>query len=123
MLKERVAEIVRENIEFARTGTIRQAKEIGRVPIEHYFAADRWQRECDQIFKRLPLVLATTSELRQPGDYKALTVMDKPILVCRTAGGAIKAFENSCAHRGAQVVAAGRGNAKRLQDFIVNILR
>jgi phenylpropionate dioxygenase-like ring-hydroxylating dioxygenase large terminal subunit len=61
----------------------------------------------------MPLVLATTSELRQAGDYKALSVMDKPVLICRTADGQTKAFENSCAHRGAQIVATGRGNAKR----------
>ena len=61
----------------------------------------------------MPLVLATTSELRQPGDYKALSVMDKPVLITRTSTGDIKAFENSCAHRGSQVVATGKGKAKR----------
>jgi phenylpropionate dioxygenase-like ring-hydroxylating dioxygenase large terminal subunit len=113
MSKAHLNEIVGENVEFARTGTIRKAAAIGRVPVEHYFDPQRWQRECERIFMRLPLVLATTSELRQPGDYKALSIMDKPVLICRTAGGAIKAFENSCAHRGAQVVPQGRGNARR----------
>ncbi len=113
MSKAQLTEIVGENIEFARTGTIRQADEIGRIPVERYYDAERWRRECERIFMRLPLVLATTSELREPGDYKALSVMDKPVLICRTAEGAVKAFENSCAHRGAQVVAKGRGNAKR----------
>jgi phenylpropionate dioxygenase-like ring-hydroxylating dioxygenase large terminal subunit len=113
MSKARLIEIVRENLGYAQSGTMPQAADIGRVPVEHYFDPERWQRECDQIFKRMPLVLATTSELRQPGDYKALSVMDKPVLICRTADGQIKAFENSCAHRGSQVVATGRGNAKR----------
>ena len=113
MSKERLIEIARENIDHARAGTIPQAADIGRVPVEHYFDAQRWQRECDRVFQRMPLVLATTSELRQAGDYKALSVMDKPVLICRTADGQIKAFENSCAHRGSQVVATGRGNAKR----------
>ena len=87
MSKARLIEIVRENLDYAESGTIRQAADIGRVPVEHYFDPERWQRECDQIFKRMPLVLATTSELRQPGDYKALSVMDKPVLICRTAEG------------------------------------
>lgn len=113
MSKALLKEIVAENIEFSRTGTIRQTAEIGRVPVGHYFDEERWQTECDRIFKRLPLMLATTSELREPGDYKALSVMGKPVLICRTAAGEIKAFENSCAHRGSQVAATGRGNAKR----------
>lgn len=113
MSKTRLIEIARENIEHAQAGTIRQTAEIGRVPVEHYYDEQRWQHECDRVFQRMPLVLATTSELRQPGDYKALSVMDKPVLICRTANGEIKAFENSCAHRGAQVASTGRGNAKR----------
>jgi phenylpropionate dioxygenase-like ring-hydroxylating dioxygenase large terminal subunit len=113
MSKAQLIEIARENIDYARAGTIPQAADIGRVPVEHYFDAQRWQRECDRVFQRMPLVLATTSELRQAGDYKALSVMDKPVLICRTADGQIKAFENSCAHRGSQIVATGRGNAKR----------
>ena len=113
MSKAQLIEIARENIEYAQAGTIRQAAEIGRVPVEHYYDAQRWQCEYERVFQRMPLVLATTCELRQPGDYKALSVMGKPVLICRTASGELKAFENSCAHRGAQVVAAGRGNAKR----------
>lgn len=113
MSKARLKEIVEENMEFSRTGTIRQTDKIGRVPVGHYFEEERWQQECDRIFKRLPLMLATTSELREPGDYKALSVMGKPVLITRTTTGEIKAFENSCAHRGAQVVETGRGNAKR----------
>jgi phenylpropionate dioxygenase-like ring-hydroxylating dioxygenase large terminal subunit len=113
MSKARLIEITRENIEYARAGSLPQADGIGRIPVGHYFDAGRWERECDRVFRRLPLVLATTSELRQAGDYKALSVMDKPVLICRTAEGEIKAYENSCAHRGAQVVATGRGNARR----------
>ena len=48
MSKAQLTEIVRENIEFARTGTIRQADEIGLVPVAHYFDEQRWQQECDR---------------------------------------------------------------------------
>ena len=55
MSRAQLNDIVEENIEFSRTGTIRQAEQIGRVPVEHYFDAERWQRECDLVFRRLPL--------------------------------------------------------------------
>ena len=35
MSDDRVIEIVRENVEFARMGTIRQADSVGRVPVSH----------------------------------------------------------------------------------------
>ena len=113
MSRARLVEIVRENIASAREGSIRQAEGIGRVPVKHYVDAERWRRECEGVFQRMPLVLATSAELRQVNDYKALSVMDKPVLICRTDDGQIKAFENSCAHRGSQVAGTGRGNARR----------
>ena len=113
MSKERLLAMARDNIEHARAGTIRQAAGIGRVPASHYYDGDRWQRECDRVFMRMPLLLATSTEFQKAGDYKALSVLDKPVLICRTAEGEIKAFENCCAHRGAQIVSPGRGNTKR----------
>ena len=113
MSKEQLIEITRDNLEHAAAGTIRQAEAIAQVPVANYIDRARWQRECDSVFRRLPLVLATTCELPEPGDYKALSVMDLPVLITRDQDGTMRAFENSCAHRGSQVVAEGRGNAKR----------
>ncbi len=105
--------MVRESLAHAAAGTLRQANGIKQVPAEHYYDRKRWQRECASLFGRLPLVLATSSEIRKPGTYKALTVMGKPVLVCRNTAGEIRAFENSCAHRGSQVVLDGCGQGTR----------
>ncbi len=113
MSKEQLIEITRDNLEHAAAGSIRQAESIAQVPVANYIDRERWQRECDSVFRRLPLVLATTCELPEAGDYKALSVMDLPVLITRGADGTMRAFENSCAHRGSQVMADGRGNAKR----------
>ena len=113
MTKQRLVEIAQENLSHAAAGTIRQAEAIQQVPVNHYIDAERWQRECRLVFRRLPLLLATSAELPAAGDYKALSVMDMPVLVTRNTDGTIRAFENSCAHRGSQVVANGRGNSKR----------
>ena len=113
MSKPTLLDIARENLDHATAGTIRQAEQIQQVPAAHYIDEGRWQQECQQVFRRLPLLLATSTELAQNGDYKALSVMDMPVLICRDEKGDIRAFENSCAHRGSQVVAEGRGNSKR----------
>ena len=71
-----------------------------RVPAEHYLDADRWAREV-AMFKQRPLMLALGGELRGASSYKAMTVMDVPVLLTRGAKGEIRAFVNSCSHRGA----------------------
>jgi len=58
-------------------------------------------------------MLALGSELPQPGDYRALEVVGVPILLARGGDGAVRAFVNSCAHRGAQIVTEPAGRAKR----------
>ena len=80
---------------------------------DHYVDEERWQQEVDLIFKRLPLMLATTAELPNMHDYKAMTVLGVPILITRGENGAVKAFFNVKSHRGAQIMPEGRGNSHR----------
>ncbi len=88
------------------------ADDVLKVPTSHYHDADRWRLEVERVFKRLPLALAFSSELAQVGDYKALKVVDVPVLVVRQSDGGIAAFVNMCSHRGNYVAAEGRGQAK-----------
>jgi nitrite reductase/ring-hydroxylating ferredoxin subunit len=113
MTTTRLMEMARDGLAHARAGTIAQADGIFRVPASHYYDTERWQLEMSRVFRRLPLMLATSAELPEPGDYKAIEAAGVPILVVRDADGEIRAFVNSCAHRGAQVMPEGRGNAKR----------
>jgi phenylpropionate dioxygenase-like ring-hydroxylating dioxygenase large terminal subunit len=113
MSKTKLIEIAKANLEHARAGTIDQTDSIYRVPAENYFNKDRWQLEMKQIFRRLPLMMATTAELPETGDWKAMTAANVPILLSRTKTGQVKAFYNMCSHRGAQIMAEGRGNTHR----------
>jgi phenylpropionate dioxygenase-like ring-hydroxylating dioxygenase large terminal subunit len=58
--------------------------------------------------------LCLECEIPNPGDYKTTHVGDVPVIVARDETGAIRALENRCAHRGAQVCLEKFGNAKRL---------
>lgn len=105
--------MAKTNIEHVVAGnTPSQAPDVMRVPAENYLDPERWQREVD-LFKRLPLMLALGGELRGPFSYKAMTVMDVPVLLTRGAEGEVRAFVNQCSHRGAIVVADGSGTARR----------
>ena len=108
MSREQLVEMAKINMAHGDAGTIPQTDDVLKVPVENYFDTERWQQEMSKIFKRIPLMLAMTSELKEPGDYKAMDAGGVPVLISRTEGGEVKAFVNMCAHRGAQVHIHGR---------------
>jgi anthranilate 1,2-dioxygenase large subunit len=55
--------------------------------------------------------VALESEIPNPGDFKANFVGDTPIVVARGRDGAVHAFVNRCAHRGALVCREMRGSS------------
>jgi phenylpropionate dioxygenase-like ring-hydroxylating dioxygenase large terminal subunit len=73
----------------------------------------RFRLELERVWRRLPLMLAFSAELSRPGDYKALLAAGVPVLLSRGADGALRAFVNTCSHRGAQLVPDGSGSARR----------
>jgi phenylpropionate dioxygenase-like ring-hydroxylating dioxygenase large terminal subunit len=105
--------MARHNVEQCVSGSIELADSVMAVPAAHYYDEQRWQLEVEQIFKRVPLMLAMSCELAQPGDFKTLDVCGVPVLIVRQNEGDIRAFINSCSHRGAVVVTEKRGNRKR----------
>jgi phenylpropionate dioxygenase-like ring-hydroxylating dioxygenase large terminal subunit len=67
----------------------------------------------DLIFRRVPLMLALSCELPEPGNYKAMDAVGLPVLIVRDKAGEARAFLNVCAHRGAPVAADGHGSCSR----------
>jgi phenylpropionate dioxygenase-like ring-hydroxylating dioxygenase large terminal subunit len=108
-----LVEMARHNLEYAKQGSIPFEDDVYRVPASNYYCPERWQLERDRVFKRMPLMLALTCEVKNPGDYKSMSAVDVPILICRGSDGRVRAFVNMCRHRGAVVMAEGSGNAKR----------
>lgn len=113
MSRAQLIEIARQDLEHGRQGTQSQADEILRIPAKNYTDRDRWQLEMDRIFRRVPLMAATSAELRQPGAYKAMDAAGVQILITRTQSGEVKAFVNMCSHRGAKLMGEGCGHANK----------
>lgn len=113
MSRQLLIDMARSNLDYARAGTIAQVPEIMEVPAAHYTDPQRWCDEVAAVFRRLPLMLALGSELREPGDFKTMTVAGVPVLMTRHPDGAVRAFVNSCSHRGAQIVTEASGNARQ----------
>ncbi len=85
-----------------------------KVPVSSYRDPQRWQAEMERVFQRSPLVVALSCDLRQPGDYSAVEIVGRPIVVMRGDDGVARTFLNICRHRGARLAAEGCGHARRL---------
>lgn len=113
MSRERLIEMARTNMAHGEAGTLPKADSIVKVPVGKYFEEQRWRDEMEKIFRRVPLMLAMTAELKLPGDYKAMDAGGVPVILARNEAGEVKAFVNMCSHRGAQLMDEGCGNTHR----------
>ncbi|MCE2481817.1 MAG: aromatic ring-hydroxylating dioxygenase subunit alpha [Alphaproteobacteria bacterium] len=75
-----------------------------------YSSPEVYELEKRNIYMRDWLCVARVEELERAGDYMALRIMGEAVLLVRGADGALRAFANTCAHRGVEVV-WGTGNA------------
>lgn len=106
-------EVAATLLQHVERGTTDQAGDVLRVPVADYLDPRRWQLEMERIFMRLPLMLAMSIELPQPGDYKAMDAVGKPVLITRAKDGKARAFLNVCKHRGMHIAVDGRGHCDR----------
>jgi phosphoglycolate phosphatase-like HAD superfamily hydrolase len=74
-------------------------------------------REQERIFERCWLYIGHESEFRQPGDYRRRTVAGRPLFLVRGRDQQVRAFHNTCTHRGAMVCRQDQGRAEQFQCF------
>jgi phenylpropionate dioxygenase-like ring-hydroxylating dioxygenase large terminal subunit len=113
--REQLVEMTRREIDNLENNRIDLAPDILKVPTANYYDQERWQLEVDRIFKRIPLALGFSCEMREPGSYRAVQIADVPVLISRGEDGQIHAFVNMCSHRGNFVVEEGSGVTKNFR--------
>jgi anthranilate 1,2-dioxygenase large subunit len=95
------------------TAKIWPALDYSRVPYRLYHDAEIYEREQQRIFHG-PVwsYLGLDAEIPDPGDFRATWVGATPVVFNRDENGAVHAFVNRCAHRGALVRRELCGNAR-----------
>lgn len=88
--------------------------DVMRVPVTRYRDAVQWQREIDEIYHRVPLVMALSIDIPRAGDLSAFEIAERPVVTIRGDDGVARSFLNVCRHRGARVVHSGFGHERRL---------
>jgi phenylpropionate dioxygenase-like ring-hydroxylating dioxygenase large terminal subunit len=90
--------------ELHTTGTTTLAPTTFRQASAVYVDPGHSRKEQASLFDRLPLVVAFSSELAEPTAFVSRQAAGTPVLVARQPDGGVRAFLNSCRHRGTEVV-------------------
>ena len=84
-----------------------------RIPVEYYTSPEYYKREQAMIFRRAWLMVGRAEEVAEPGDFvvREMPTLDASVIIARGKDGIVRAFHNSCSHRGVALVCQNRGNA------------
>jgi glycine betaine catabolism A len=87
-----------------------------KTPLERefYCGEDEYRLDLDLIWYRDWLFAGHDCEVAKSGDYMTMQIGEYPILIVRDRDGALRAFHNSCRHRGSRICSAEHGNSARL---------
>ena len=81
------------------------------LPTWAYTSEEFYRAEVERIFMREWNFLGHVGMLPANGDYECVNFVGVPIVLLRDGSGEVRAFANSCRHRGAKVV-EGSGNCR-----------
>ncbi len=83
--------------------------EADTLPPECYTSEAFYRREVETIFLKVWNFIGREDRIPNPGDYAAFEFVGVPVVIVRDRDGSVRAFANSCRHRGAKVM-QGEGN-------------
>ena len=84
------------------------------VQVEIYTDERRTERECD-LLRAHPWCAGLSARLPGPNTYRAETVDGRSFLLTRDATGTLRAFENACRHRGAELAGEALGEGRQIR--------
>ena len=82
------------------------------LPAHYYFDPDHHRRELDAIWYRDWLYVCPAVSMPDPRCYRVYEIGDQSVLIVRDEDGSLRAFHNTCRHRGSQLCSAREGRFK-----------
>jgi phenylpropionate dioxygenase-like ring-hydroxylating dioxygenase large terminal subunit len=80
------------------------------LPISRWTSREFFDLEVEKMWRKTWQAACRVSQLSEPGDYFVYDIVNDSILITRTPEGELKAYHNSCLHRG-RVLKRGAGNS------------
>ncbi len=96
--------VIAKILDHIDRGSTDLSAEVWQEPVEHYTSQVHFENEVSQVFRRSPTVFCPSAALPEIGSFIARDVALMPVLVVRGEDGVVRAFKNSCRHRGVQVL-------------------
>jgi len=100
--------------EAARTAPPRGFPALPDIPAGRYTDPRFFALEMAHLWRKSWLLAAHSDELPTPGSFLTWDLAGEPVVLVRGEDAAVRAFFNTCRHRGAPVVTAACGSVRRL---------
>lgn len=84
------------------------------LPRELYVSEESFVFDTQVMLKSAWLYACTVAHIRNPGDFFLFELANNSVIILRDRDSEIRAFHNSCRHRGARICLEQRGHAARL---------
>ena len=81
------------------------------LPTSSYYSEEFYKAEVDNLFMKVWNFVGRVECVPKPGDYYTLEFAGVPVILARDQRNQVRAFANTCRHRGCQLV-EGAGNSK-----------
>jgi glycine betaine catabolism A len=102
-------------MDFGRIGASFEARLAGHsLPQTLYNDAAVFDFDMEAIYATSWLMVGFEVELAMPGSYLSMMIGKWPVILIRDRAGIIRAFHNSCRHRGSMLCPPGSGSAPKL---------
>ena len=106
-----IEKVAQRLIVHAKQKTTDSVVGVFRNPVSTYVDEKLFLLEKSVLFRKWPLLACLSADLPDNGSYKTFDEIGIPILLCRDQQGRVRAFFNSCRHRGGRL-AEGCGRKK-----------
>lgn len=83
------------------------------LPQGLYVSQEAFEFDTQVMLKSVWLYACTVAHVKNPGDYYLFEMANASIIIVRGRDGEVRAFHNSCAHRGAKICTADKGSNPR----------
>jgi len=97
----------------AHPDAIRALVENDRVHRDAYLSDEVFELERRHFAARTWQFVGHASQVPAAGDYVAMDIAGRPLMMVRQADGSVRVLHNRCAHKGTQLVTDASGNAGR----------
>lgn len=79
------------------------------LPSTHYYDPGQYHRELEQIWYRHWLYACRSTEVASPRLFRTVEIGTQRVIILRGDDGVLRAFHNTCRHRGAALCTASEG--------------